>query len=104
MVSNLHLRDPWKEKFAAQIRDPWKKTRVWLGTFDSVEDAARAYDADARYLRGPKAKTNFSLPLDANTFPDFNLRNPNQQQINNNPNDPFMDPWFYSHDHQIIAQ
>ncbi|KAL2467942.1 Ethylene-responsive transcription factor 3 [Forsythia ovata] len=94
---------PW-ERFAAEIRDPWKKTRIWLSTFDSVEDAARAYDAAICFLRGPKAKTNFSLPLDANVFPDFNPKNPNQQQINNNPNDPFMDPQFYSHDHQIIAQ
>ncbi|KAL8543073.1 hypothetical protein ACS0TY_003813 [Phlomoides rotata] len=41
-------------RYAAEIKDPWKKTRVWLGTFDSAEDVARAYDADARSLRGPK--------------------------------------------------
>ncbi|CAK9173559.1 unnamed protein product [Ilex paraguariensis] len=49
---------PWG-RWAAEIRDPSRRKRLWLGTYDTPEEAACVYDRAAVKLKGPDAVTNF---------------------------------------------
>lgn len=46
-------------RWVAEIKDTTQKIRMWLGTFETAEEAAMAYDEAACLLRGTNTRTNF---------------------------------------------
>ncbi|KAF9686510.1 hypothetical protein SADUNF_Sadunf03G0166100 [Salix dunnii] len=62
-------------KWIAEIKDTTQKIRMWLGTFETAEEAARAYDEAACLLRGSNTRTNFNTHVSSSSPMSTKIRN-----------------------------
>lgn len=62
-------------KCVAEIKNTTQKIRMWLGTFDTAEEAAQAYDEVACLLRGTNTRTNFLNNVPCNPALSLKIQN-----------------------------
>ncbi|KAL2225835.1 ethylene-responsive transcription factor RAP2-11-like [Sesamum indicum] len=73
-------------RWVAEIKDTTQKIRMWLGTFETAEEAARAYDEAACLLRGSNTRTNFITHVSSNSPLASRIRNLLNSKKNANAN------------------